>query len=240
MHKIGAVLLLILLIIIIIFIGGEDEKPEVSSIPTENTTEIFSEKESPQQEDKRFKLGKKQDDLANTLPQTEFSTPETNISVPKKAPEVFTLTHTKSVSHKVTVSDRTVIFQNTTQPIVIVNLFATWCPPCIGEIPYLNDLQDKHKKELFVVGVLTHDSIVQTELETFMAKHPVNYFISSGTTNDAFANLLATTLHLPKNFSIPLTVIYLEGEYFTHYEGVVPVEMIEYDIQQAKKQLKTR
>ena len=104
----------------------------------------------------------------------------------------------------------------------------------------MNDLQKKHKKELSVIGILTHDSIVQSELETFMAKNQVNYFISNGTYNDAFADLLATALHLPKNFSIPLTVMYVEGEYFTHYEGTVPVEMIEYDIQQAKKQLKSR
>jgi len=238
-HKIGAVVLLILLIILFIFIGWEDEKPEVSSIPTENTTEVFSEKDGVEQEDKRFKIGKKQDERIDTLP-TELSTPEINISVPEKKPEVFTLINTKSESHKVTVNDSKVILQNVTQPIVIVNLFATWCPPCIGEIPYLNDLQKKHQKELFVVGILTHDSIVQAELETFMAKNQVNYFISNGTYNDAFANLLAATLHLPKNFSIPLTVMYVEGEYFTHYEGGVPVEMIEYDIQQAKKQLKAR
>jgi len=232
-HKIGAVLLLILLIILFIFIGWEDEKPEVASILTENTTEIFSEKDSVEQEDKRFKIGKKQDELLDTLPTTELSTPE-------KEPEVFTLINTKAETHKVTVNNRKVIFEDTIQPIVIVNLFATWCTPCIGEIPYLNDLQKKHKQELFVVGILTHDSIVQTELKTFMAKNQINYFISNGTYNDAFSNLLATTLHLPKNFSIPLTVMYVEGEYFTHYEGVVPVEMIEYDIQQAKKQLKSR
>lgn len=231
MHKIGALLLLILLIILIIFIGWEDKKPEVTPLPTENTTVIFMEKDSVEQEDKRFKLEKQQDDLLDSLPETE-------VSIEEKEPKVFTLINTKAESYKVTVSDQKVIFQNNIQPIVIVNLFATWCPPCIGEIPYLNDLQKKYQKELFVVGILTHDNIVQSELETFMAKNQVNYFISNGTHNDMFANLLASTLRLPKNFSIPLTVIYVEGEYFTHYEGSVPVEMIEYDIQQAKKQLK--
>ena len=240
MHKIGALLLLILLIILFIFIGWEDEKPEVASIPTENTTEVFSEKDSDEQEDKRFKIGKKQDELNDTPPKTELSTPEINISVPEKKPETFTLTNTKTESHNVTVFGKKVVFQNTVQPIVIVNLFATWCPPCIGTIPYLNDLQKKHQKELFVIGILTHDTIVPSELETFMAKNQVNYFIANGTYNDMFANLLASTLHLPKNFSIPLTVMYVEGKYFTHYEGSVPVEMIEYDIQQAKKQLKSR
>ena len=240
MHKIGALLLLILLIIVIIFIGFEDEKPDTAPILVEDTTELFRKKDSVEQDDKRFKIEKQQDELLDAPSKTALPTPQTDISVPKKKPETFTLINTKTESHNITVSGQKVILQNTPQPIVIVNLFATWCPPCIGEIPYLNDLQKEHKKDLFVIGILTHDTIVQSELETFMAKNQVNYFISRGTSNDAFANLLASTLHLPKNFSIPLTVMYVEGEYFTHYEGSVPVEMIEYDIQKSKKQLKSR
>ena len=220
---------LIVLIILIIYIGWEDKQAESIPLPTENTTEVLTEKDKMGQEDKKFKLGRKED----ILPQMKPSIPETQLGV-------FTLINTKVKSHKVTFSDQKVIFQDTTQPIVMVNLFATWCPPCIGEIPYLNDLQKKYEKELLVVGILTHDNIMQDALETFMAKNQINYFISNGTENDAFATLLASTLDLPKNFPIPLTVIYVEGKYFTHYEGSVPVEMIEYDIQQAKKQLKAR
>ena len=234
--KIAILLSILLLIVLIIFLGWEDKQAEPTTLPTENTTEVLTEKVKIDQEDKRFQLGKKEDILLQVKP----SVAEANISVPEIQLGSFTLINTKVQSHKVTVSDQKVMFQDVAQPIVMVNLFATWCPPCIGEIPYLNDLQKKYEKELLVVGVLTHDSIVQDELETFMAKNQINYFISNGTDNDAFANLLATTLHLPKNFSIPLTVIYVEGKYFTHYEGSVPVEMIEYDIQQAKKKLKAR
>ena len=237
MHKkIAALLSLILLIILIIIIGWEDKQPKSTPLPTENTTEILVEKDKMGQEDKRFKLGRKED----ILPQVKPSVAEANISVPEIQLGSFTLINTKVKSRKVTVSDQKVIFQDAAQPIVMVNLFATWCPPCIGEIPYLNDLQKKYEKELLVVGILTHDSIVQDELETFMAKNQINYFISNGTDNETFATLLASTLDLSKNFPIPLTVMYVEGKYFTHYEGSVPVEMIEYDIQQAKKQLKAR
>jgi len=234
--KIAALLSLILLIILIIIIGWEDKQPKSTPLPTENTTEILVEKDKMGQEDKRFKLGRKED----ILPQVKPSVAEANISVPEIQLGSFTLINTKVKSRKVTVSDQKVIFQDAAQPIVMVNLFATWCPPCIGEIPYLNDLQKKYEKELLVVGILTHDSIVQDELETFMAKNQINYFISNGTDNETFATLLASTLDLSKNFPIPLTVMYVEGKYFTHYEGSVPVEMIEYDIQQAKKQLKAR
>ncbi len=215
-------LLLLLLIILIIFIGREKKQPDSTPLPTENTTEVI---EVIVKKDKTVQEG--------VLPPMKSSLPETPSMV-------FTLINTKVKSHKVAISDKKVIFQDTTQPIVIVNLFATWCPPCIGEIPYFNDLQKKYKEELFVVGILTHDTITQDALGSFMAKNQINYFISNGTENDTFADHLATTLDLPKNFSIPLTVMYVGGEYFTHYEGAVPVEMIEYDIQQAKKQLEAR
>jgi len=242
-QKIGAVLLLILLIILSIYIGWEEEEPKVISMPVENTTEIFTQKDTDEQQDKRFKLEKKQEDMPENISHNitdETTTVEIPVPEPEKTTATFTLVNTKEVNHTVTLSGQKVVFDTNEKPIVLVNLFATWCTPCIGKIPYLNDLQKKYQKELFVNGILTHDTIDQPALETFMAKHQVNYFISNSTDNDAFANLLASTLHLPENFSIPLTVMYVEGEYFTHYEGIVPVEMIEYDIQQAKKQLKSR
>jgi len=238
-HKIGALLLLILLIIILVFIGLKDKQPDTTAIPVEDTTEIFMTKDAQSEQNQRFKLQKKQK-VVDDLNKVNMSTQDINIPEPDKTPSVFTLINTIDKSHQITVSNQQVIFDNIKKPIVIVNLFATWCPPCIGEIAYLNDLQKKYKTDLFIAGILTHDDIDQPALETFMAEQQIDYFISYTPYNDTFASLLARILHLPENFSIPLTVMYVEGEYFTHYEGSVPVEMIEYDIEQAKKQLKSR
>jgi len=200
----------------------EDETSKDTSIPVENTTDIVAQENAAQQ-DARFKLKKAKQSIKVKHPTTTF-----------------TLTSTKEQNHTVTLSDQNIVLSATEKPIVLINLFATWCLPCIGEIPYLNDLQKKYPKELFIAGIITHDAIEKAALNTFMAKHQINYFISKSTNNDAFSALLANILELPENFTIPLTVMYVNGEYFTHYEGAVPVEMIEYDIQQAKKQLNIR
>jgi len=246
-HKKGALLLLLLLLVIVIIVTSlwEEEAPDAPSIPIENTTEVITKKASDAQEESRFKLGKKEDEAPVDIPKEEVSkekivTEEKNISEAKSTTDTFTLINTKVESNTITLSDQKISLHDNEKPIVMLNLFATWCPPCIGQIGYLNDLQKKHKKELVITGILTHDTIEKPALEEFMAKQQVNYFISHTEENDAFAQRLAAELQLDENFSIPLSVIYVDGEYFTHYEGSVPVEMIEYDIQQAKKQLKSR
>lgn len=219
-HKISALLLSILLISLT---GCEDKKPEETPLPVENTTEFISQHQD--------------DSDKQTMPHHD------NASTPLKIPKVITqsdtfmLLNTKSKSHKVTFSHDKIIFQNNNKAIVLINIFATWCPPCIGELSYLNTLQNKYTKDLFLVGVLTHDPIDIPSLESFIAKHEIKYFISNSPHNNAFSGRLASTLQLPQNFSIPLMIMYVNGKYFTHYEGTVPVEMIEYDIKQAKKQL---
>lgn len=241
MQKKGALLLLIpLILVIIIAIVWEDEEPVTVPIPVENTTEVITQTDTTSQEEERFKLDQKQDDLPVKDTKEETPVETTDISIPEKMTETFKLVNTKAQDYQVTLTDEKITLLQNDKPIILINLFATWCPPCIAQVAYLNDLQKKHEKELFIAGILTHDKLDTPSLETFMTQQQVNYFISDSEENDLFANFLAQRLHLDQNFSIPLTVMYVDGNYFTHYEGSVPVEMIEYDIQQAKKQLKSR
>jgi thiol-disulfide isomerase/thioredoxin len=122
------------------------------------------------------------------------------------------------------------------QPLVLINLFATWCPPCRGELPDLSKLQRAHAKDLFIIGILVNDEQNKTQLRRFMEKHGANYFISYSETNDKVAAALTESLELPENFPLPLSILYKDGELVRYYEGAMPIEMMEWELAQATKQ----
>ena len=217
---------LLLALLLLNFTACEDKKITNGTLPVENTTEIFSSTNNKKRSDERFRIEKKKQDIS-TITSNTLSLSDT-----------FKLNDIEKTHYTVTVSNKKVTFKESTKAIHLVTFFTSWCPSCLSDIPYMNDLHKKYKKNLLLTGILIHDNMTQQKLKSFLSKYDIQYFISNSTHNNDFASLIVKTLHLPHNFNIPLTVMYVEGEYFTHYEGCVPVEMIEYDIQQALKTIK--
>ena len=155
----------------------------------------------------------------------------------EEAAHSFMLTDVDGRELNITVDGDTMTFQNIEQPLLLMNFFATWCPPCRGELPDLNQLQKKHVKELFVVGVLVNDDQNSTQLRHFMEKYDTNYFISYASDNNDLAATIVKKLKLPENFPIPLSILYKNGKLYRYYEGAMPIEMIENELKQAIKQL---
>lgn len=240
MHPITTLLFVLLFLT---FTGCEDKKPVQDAIPVENTTVlVMKEKKANniQEIEKIHEVKELESTTAVTVeaPQeivTEAE--ETHTKREKNVGDTFELFDTKKETYTATVTEEGLIFQNNTQPIVLVQLFATWCAPCVGEIAYLNDLQKANQEDLFVVGVLTRDTIDTSALNTFTKEHHINYKILQNEGDDTLGTYIAQKLDIQGIFPIPLIVIYVNGVYYTHYEGSVPVEMVKYDIQQAKQQL---
>jgi thiol-disulfide isomerase/thioredoxin len=62
--------------------------------------------------------------------------------------------------------------------VVMINFWATWCPPCREEIPALEALQSAHKNDLVIIGASVFSSNSATEL--FYWEYKINYPIIYG------------------------------------------------------------
>jgi thiol-disulfide isomerase/thioredoxin len=58
----------------------------------------------------------------------------------------------------------------------LVNFWATWCAPCIKEMPDLAAL-DKRRDDLSVIG-LAYEEIAIEDLRAFLVEHPADYPIA--------------------------------------------------------------
>ena len=58
--------------------------------------------------------------------------------------------------------------------VVIVNFWATWCPPCRAEIPALVELQKKYAGRLQIIGVSQDEGSIEL-VKQFAAEHEMNY-----------------------------------------------------------------
>jgi thiol-disulfide isomerase/thioredoxin len=58
--------------------------------------------------------------------------------------------------------------------VVLINFWATWCPPCRAEIPDLVALQDKYRDRIQIIGV-SEDEAPPDVVKRFVAEHKINY-----------------------------------------------------------------
>ncbi|MGB8524783.1 MAG: TlpA disulfide reductase family protein, partial [Candidatus Acidiferrales bacterium] len=59
--------------------------------------------------------------------------------------------------------------------VVLLNFWATWCPPCREEIPELVELQGRYKDRLQVVGISMDDPDDVAGVKKFSEREGVNY-----------------------------------------------------------------
>ncbi len=81
--------------------------------------------------------------------------------------------------------------------VVVLNLWASWCAPCVEELPSLLDLQ-KQMPELAVVGVsIDQDDALYRE---FLTRHHVN--LVTVRDSEARINALYGTAQIPETYII--------------------------------------
>ncbi len=84
--------------------------------------------------------------------------------------------------------------------IVLVNIWATWCPPCVNEMPSMEKLYQKLKDESFEILAVSIDSLGLEAVAPFMKKHKLTFTAltdSAGTIRIAYG-----TTGVPESFII--------------------------------------
>jgi len=138
-------------------------------------------------------------------------------------------TDNKKIS--IIINDNGVEFKNLDKDIVILNFFASWCSPCVGQAPYLSDLQKKYKKYITIMGLVVNEDITDDKVKELKHENHVKFFLSNDKKNNQIISILKEQLKIDK-LTLPLAVIYYHNKYYIHYEGAVPIEMMESDILQ--------
>ena len=126
-----------------------------------------------------------------------------------------------------TLTDQTgapVSLSNFKGKVILLNFWATWCPPCTRETPWFVDFQRTYGGQGLVVLGVSLDEDGWSAVRPFIAKHRVNYRMMTG--GDPIASLFGGVKSLPASFLIDR-----QGRIAATYTGLVPKANYEYGIQ---------
>lgn len=106
--------------------------------------------------------------------------------------------------------------------IIVLNFWATWCPPCREEMPELSKMQDEYKNQnLVIIGLSTEDL---DTTKNFITEHPVSYPVLAG---DMQAMTFAESLGNNQSI-LPYTVVIDEkGQLVKTFFGRVNQTLLE-------------
>jgi thiol-disulfide isomerase/thioredoxin len=106
--------------------------------------------------------------------------------------------------------------------VVLVNFWATWCPPCREEIPELIELSKQYKDKLQIIGV-SMDDAPPSEVRQFAKQIGITYpvVMGSGAIEAEYGGVPA----LPTSF-----VISPEGRVVQKHAGLYPIGVYDTEI----------
>ncbi len=110
--------------------------------------------------------------------------------------------------------------------VVLLNFWATWCPPCKEEMPWFVDLQQRYGAQgLQVIGVAMDDTDQKT-IASFAQRLGVNYPVLLG--KESIAQAYGDVQFLPDTFYIGR-----DGKIVSHVQGLINRKEIEERVKQA-------
>ena len=112
---------------------------------------------------------------------------------------------------------------------VIVNYWATWCPPCLDEIPDLVEFHDKYKDKDAVVLGINYEEVNREYLKEFVESHLMSYPVLQ--MEPVPVTELGPVMGLPTTY-----IISPAGERIARQEGPVTGAALEAFLERKRKQ----
>ena len=116
---------------------------------------------------------------------------------------------------------------------LIVNYWATWCPPCLDEIPELVEFHDKHKGKDAVVLGIDYEDVDGKFLQEFVEQNFISYPIIRA--KPGIRSPFGPIYGLPTTF-----LVSPEGEVVASKTGGVTLKDLEDSIAYFKQQLEQK
>ncbi|OFV98283.1 MAG: hypothetical protein A3F68_03505 [Acidobacteria bacterium RIFCSPLOWO2_12_FULL_54_10] len=109
--------------------------------------------------------------------------------------------------------------------VLLVNFWATWCAPCLIEIPWFIEFQEKYGPQgLQVIGVSLDDDDID-KVKTYMQEHKMNYIVAMG--DEKMTETFSGVIGLPTTF-----IVDRDGKFYSQHRGLVSKEIIETELKQ--------
>nr|CRH07838.1 putative Redoxin domain containing protein [Candidatus Magnetococcus massalia] len=125
----------------------------------------------------------------------------------------------------VTLDDKSLKFNDFKGKIVLVNFWATWCPPCLAEIPDFVAAQRLYGDKGFqVIGINYMDRADKEYLQKFVKRMRINYPI----VYDDKKKMRRLSLGMGGVFALPVSIMLdREGRIIRNHTGSVKLKQLE-------------
>ncbi|MEO1021530.1 MAG: TlpA disulfide reductase family protein [Bacteroidota bacterium] len=111
---------------------------------------------------------------------------------------------------------------------ILLNVWATWCSPCVEELPYLLELEKKYANQFELVLVSADFKEAVPEAQLFLEEQGVRFttYLKTGK-DDTFISRLSTTW----TGALPFTIIFSkQGDVSSEWEGKAEFEQFEKEL----------
>ena len=143
--------------------------------------------------------------------------------------EKFTLLTTKGEKIDIEMLGNSLISKQLNGKVVLINFWATWCPPCIKEMPLFNEMYEKYGDKFEIIAVLYERNKDPKELEAFLTKHKIKFPVTVSSSNFDFAKRIGNVQRIPESFLYSKDGIFIE-----RFVGIVDEVVLKWNIEQNK------